>query len=262
MTSTLASYGLITRDLAASLARTASDPVNARETRYFQDNIGSVTSIDEFLGNQRLYTYAMKAYGLEDVTYAKALMRKVLTEGVDSATSLANRLTDDRYTAFATAFDFKRYGAATTSDAKLQTQTVDAYLRQSLEGDAGDADTGVRLALYFARKAPGLTSAYGILGDAALTQVANTVLGLPATSGAATSGALERRAAAITAKIDIASFKDPVKLDAFVKRFSAIWDARNNAADAPVLGLFNAADTSDGLSADMLLSLQQIRFGR
>jgi hypothetical protein len=402
--STFTNYTLITKDLTASLARKAAAPEVARETAYFQANIGSVTSIDAFLGDRRLYSYAMKAFGLEDMTYAKAFMRKVLTEGTDTRASFANRLADDRYVAFARAFDFAqgasatgragtiteagptaagtaqlngaldlsgtfdfsgtnavsfqlstRVDAATTKsativlsnktlasvvqnlsqvtaeeiaaaingqiaasgdgnlagkvqagigvrrnlffettayanlgadgvaggtglaadtlyeaggtnrtlairnvapsgagqtpldigfgtdlpmDAKAKSVT-EAYLRQTLESDAGAEDTGVRLALYFARMAGGATSGYAILGDSALSQVVKTVLGLPA--GGTSSEALARQAELIESKVDLASFRDPQKLDQFIKRFTAIWDAQNNTASDPILALFGNA---------------------
>lgn len=413
MLSTFTNYALITKDLPATLARKAASPVIARETAYFEARIGAVKSIDDFLGDRRLYAYAMKAFGLEEMTYAKAFMRKVLTEGADSATSFANRLADDRYVAFARAFDFavgatasgqaakvttsglsapqpaqlkgtldlsgpldfsganavsfrlsSQVDAATTKSATIvlskqtlaaavpdlkrvtgddivaainaqieasgdaqltgkvraalvtetdlltntskriltfettaytslgadgapggtgagadayydagganRTVTIqnaplpdagrtalnigfgtslppdaraksvtEAYLRQTLESDAGSEDTGVRLALYFARMAGGATTGYAILGDSALSQVVKTVLGLP--DGGTSSDALVRQAAIIERKVDLASFKDPQKLDAFIKRFTAIWDAKTNTASDPILALFGNA---------------------
>ncbi|MGU3359023.1 DUF1217 domain-containing protein [Methylobacterium sp. M6A4_1b] len=257
MTSTFTSYALLTRDLDATLARKAAQPDVARETAYYKAKIGTVTSIDEFLGDRRLYAYAMKAYGLEDMTYAKAFMRKVLTEGVTDRAAFANRLADDRYVAFAKAFDFNTYGETTTTRAATNTDTTAAYLRQSVESDAGSDDAGVRLALYFARVAPTVSSGYGVLGDPALSQVIKTVLGLPDVSS---SDAIARQAAVIEDRVDLASFKDPDKLGRFVQRFTAIWDAQNNAASAPVLNLF-ADSASQGLDASLLLSLQRIRTG-
>ncbi len=405
MTSTLTSYMLLSRNLATSLQRKGAEPITARETAYYQANIGKVKSADDFMADQRLYSYAMKAFGLEDMTYAKAFMRKVLTEGTSDSSAFANRLADDRYVAFAKAFDFadgataqgtdptlisadlvlpaasakltlpstlaasydfsgtneasftlsSQVDATTTTSAtivlnkatlagkvanlakvtsteivaaisaqidasgagglmgkvqvgvtangslgfettdyadlgldgerggtgvnadtiyfaggKARTLTVsnaalsgpgqtavdigngtgpspganvkavvDAYLQQSLESDAGAQDTGVRLALYFARKAPTLKSGYDILSDAALTQVVNTVIGLPATSSATTSDALARRASLISSKVDFASFQDPAKVEAFARRFAAIWDAQNNTATDPILALFS-----------------------
>ncbi|KQP29906.1 flagellar biosynthesis protein FlgF [Methylobacterium sp. Leaf104] len=257
MTSTFTSYALLTRDLDATLARKAAQPDVARETAYYKAKIGSVTSIDEFLADRRLYAYAMKAYGLEDMTYAKAFMRKVLTEGVADSTAFANRLADDRYVAFAKAFDFNTNGAATTTLAAATTDTTAAYLRQSVESDAGSDDTGVRLALYFARVAPTVSSGYGVLGDPALSQVIKTVLGLP--DGSSAEG-IANQAAIIEKRVDFADFQDPDKLRRFVQRFTAIWDAKNNAASAPILTLF-ADSTTPGLDASLLLSLQRIRTG-
>ncbi len=47
-----------------------------------------------------------------------------------------------------------------------------------MEESAGEQNEGVELALYFARKAPSITSAYGILADKNLLKVVQTALGL------------------------------------------------------------------------------------
>jgi len=62
-------------------------------------------------------------------------------------------------------------------DQLLETQNN--YLQQSLETQQGDANPGVRLALYFQRKAGSITSAYDILADKALAEVFRTTFGLP-----------------------------------------------------------------------------------
>src|SRR5690606_35411929 len=119
--------------------------------------------------------YAMKAYGLEDMAYAKGMLRKVLTDGVADSTSFANRLNDDRFLEFAKTFDFAAKGAETTAGATATTDVVDKYVRHSLEVDAGEENEGVRLALYFERLAPKVTSAYGLLADPAIWKVIQTV---------------------------------------------------------------------------------------
>ena len=58
------------------------------------------------------------------------------------------------------------------------------HIRQTLEEEAGAKNEGVRLALYFERKASGVKSAYGILADAALLKVVQTALGIPAEKAA------------------------------------------------------------------------------
>ncbi|GJD79938.1 hypothetical protein GCM10007886_44070 [Methylobacterium gregans] len=114
---TYLSYRLLSRDLDKSLLRKAKESQVAREAAYFEAHIRTVRTVDEFLGDRRLYTYAMKAYGLEDMIYAKAFMRRVLSEGVADPNSFANRLTDGRYKTFAAAFDFAAGMGARASGA-------------------------------------------------------------------------------------------------------------------------------------------------
>ena len=94
MVSTIASYQLISRNLVRSLEQTARKPDVSRDTSYYLAHIGEVKSVDEFIKDYRLFSYAMKAHGLSDMTYAKAFLRKVLTEGISSSTSFANKLVD------------------------------------------------------------------------------------------------------------------------------------------------------------------------
>lgn len=179
MLSTLTSYQMITKNLTRSLERTAAEPQVSRDAKYYLENIEKVKSIDDFLGDQRIYSFAMKAFGLDDMVYAKAYMRKVLTEGTDDRTSFANKLTDKRFYDFAKTFNFARYGETTTTFTATRQGTVDRYVRQQLEKTAGASNDGVRLALYFARKAPDLRSVYGILADKAMLTVVQTALGIP-----------------------------------------------------------------------------------
>lgn len=257
MLTTYTSYQLITRDLQKSLDRTASSPVTARETKYYLENIGKVKSIDDFLGDYRLYSYAMKAFGLEDMTYAKAFMRKVLTEGVDDTKSFANKLTDKRYKEFATAFNFARYGELATTFEAAKQGTVDKHIRQKLELSAGEDDQGVRLALYFARKAPGIKNAFEILADPALLEVVQTAFSIPKEVG---TGSIDAQAAMIKKRLDLDSLKNPKEVERFLKRFTIMWDAKNNQTTSPVLTLFTGASSS-GLDMDSVISLQNIKRG-
>ena len=114
MVSTYTSYTLIANNLSRSLTQEAAKQPNANDTAYYLKNIGSVKSIEDLLGNTRLFKYAMNAFGLSDLDYAKGLMRKVLTDGIDDPQSFANRMNDSRFVQFASVFNFKDNGAATT----------------------------------------------------------------------------------------------------------------------------------------------------
>ena len=260
MVSTIATYQMISSNMARSLDLTAKKPDVARETAYYQANIGKVTSIDDFIGNYRLFSYAMKAYGLSDMVYAKAFLRKVLNEGVTSSSAFANKLVDSRYKEFATAFDFFSLGAHATSTTAAQSGTVDKYMHQALEEDSGAQNEGVRLALYFERKAPKIKNAYQILADKALLQVAQTALGISALTGMAN---IDKQAATLTKGIKFADFQDPAKLRTFLQRFSVMWDTANgqamNSATTPLL--INQP-IEMGINANTLASMLNLKIGR
>lgn len=256
MLSTYVSYQRIAANLDRSLELKAAERPVALETGYYLEHIGGVQSIDDFLEDTRLFRYAMTAFGLEDMAHAKGMIRKVLEEGVTDPTSFANRLQDDRFVELATAFDFQAFGTATTAFETAQQGVVDRYVRQSLEVEAGEENQGVRLALYFQRAAPEVTSAYDLLGDAALWQVVQTVFGFPAEMA---NAAIERQAAAVSQRFDIEDLKDPEKLAHLIQRFTAIWDATENVTQSPILDLFYTNTPSIGL--DLLLSLNNIKHG-
>ncbi len=123
MVSTYLSYDLVNRDLSASLKRVSNQSAVKREADYYEANIGKVTTVDEFMDDYRLYAYAMKAYGLEDMTYAKAFMKKILDSDLSDDDSFANKLADDRYRDFANAFNFSSAEAKAQSAAQIEEFT-------------------------------------------------------------------------------------------------------------------------------------------
>jgi hypothetical protein len=121
MISASLAFNIISGDMQKSLDRVASQATVKRDSQYYEENINKVKDVDDFLGNYKLYSYAMKAYGLEDMTYAKAFMKKVLESDLTDSTSFANKLSDTRYKDFAAAFNF----GASTTDAQTDSQQDD-----------------------------------------------------------------------------------------------------------------------------------------
>lgn len=140
MISSFQSYTFYTKDINQTLSRKAADAVISRELQYYRDTIGSITSIDEFLANDRIYAYAMKAYGLEEMTYAKAFIRKVLESDLTDTSSFANLLTDTRYKTLAAAYDF---GSTKTSEI-VQTPTQIDSLIDTYEQTIEDNDSQLK----------------------------------------------------------------------------------------------------------------------
>lgn len=266
--STYLSYQIIARDIGKSIDRVAKEPMVERETAYYLSKIGDIKSVDDFMADHRVYSYAIKAHGLEEMGYAKAFMRKVLEGGPDG---FAGDLADSKYKALAATFNFKAYGPATTSFDRAQKGTVDKYMRQTLEEEAGNDDTGVRLALYFSRTMPGLAAsyagvgedkalrqiAYNVLGDEALYKVVRTAFGLP-DELAGTN--VDRQADLLVSKLEIADFTDPEKFEKFMQRFTALWDVENNASQMNSSLLMSSSSGFD-ISPDLMLEINNLKLG-
>lgn len=258
MVSTYTSYASIVRNLNLSMERVEKQPLVKRESEYYLENIEKVKTIEDFVGNSRLFNYAMKAFGLEDMAYAKAFMVKLLKEGIDDSESFANSLTDKRYKDFAETFNFARFGETTTIFTKARQGTVDKYLRQTLEEDAGASNEGVRLALYFERKAPELTSMYSVLADTALGKVVRTAFGLPDSFAMLD---IDKQVEILGKNLDVDDLKDPEALSKFLTRFTSMWDIANqtNSSVANISILFGQP-AEYGISTDVLLTMQQLKF--
>ncbi len=258
MVSTTASYLAVTNNLTRLQTATAASGQVKTATAYYLANIGKVTSISQFVNNYQLFTYAMKAYGLEDMSYAKGLMTKVLEGGVTSSTALANTLGNANYKAFATAFDFVGKGSTVTQSTAATTTTVSNYVEQTLEDNQGTSNEGVQLALYFTRIAPTITNKYGLLADSSLLKVVQTAFGLPSS----TSADIDAEAATLSKYVSVSDLQDPAKVKRIAERFTAMWDVNGNnstSAASGVAQLFSAS--SSGFSSDLLLSLQGLKLG-
>ncbi|MBP2560209.1 hypothetical protein J2857_002978 [Neorhizobium galegae] len=144
MVSTYLTFDLVNRDMQKSLKTIAGQTMVVNDTKYYQENIGKIKTVDEFLDNYRLYSYAMQAHGLDDMIYAKAFMKQVLESDLSDDNSFANRLTDDRYQNIAAAFNFgvsNGEGAAAQSNGQME-ELFDTYDQTiAAQNDTLEADT-------------------------------------------------------------------------------------------------------------------------
>ncbi len=259
MVSTSTRYQIVTSNLARTKALIENDATVKRETEYYNKTIKTIKTIDEFIKNDRVFKYAMKAYGLEDMAYGKALFKKLLQEGVTSPTSMANKMSNPLYKEFAKAFDFAGKGAEATSAASATTETVEKYVQQTLEQKEGANDEGVRLALYFKRKASSIKSSMSILADKAILQFVQTTFNIPKESSRADIDIQVRNLEKV---LNVKDFQDPKKVDKLIQRFNVMWEMNNPSASsvAPVLSLFNQS-YDQGMSVDLMMSIAKLRLG-
>ena len=218
MTSTTTAFLAVSQNLSRYQTMTAAEPAVKTASAYYAANIGLVKSISDLVGNYRLLSYALNAFGLGDQINAKGLITKVLEGGVSNPKSLANTLPNSQWKAFAAAFNFVDSGATPPSSASAVQTTTSDYVEQQLESDQGDQDVGTQLALYFQRVAPTVTSEYGILADPNLLQVAATIMGLPPTAAA------DLRPQTLSEFMPLSDLKDPAKLTQLTERFTAMYD--------------------------------------
>ncbi len=286
MLSTNAAYLSIANNLSRQQAATAAQGDVKSATAYYLANIGKVTTVSQFVNNDRLFSYAMKAYGLSDMTYAKGLMTKVLNGGVASSSALANTLNDPRYRAFATAFNFAKLGSKATAATSATTAAVSKYVEQTLEDNQAKTNQGVSNALYFKRNASSITSIYGLLADTTMLSVVETAYGISSTLS---EDDIDTQEELLSKVIKVSDFQNSAKVEALVERYTAAYDTKDTsvasnvlladtsdsetsildaangisgtvAADS-VLNLFNSSSSGSGVSSSTLLSLAKLYKG-
>jgi hypothetical protein len=163
----------------------------ARDTDYFQAEIGKITSAEELVADRRLRRVALGAFGLQDDVDNIFFIRKVLEEGVLSRDSLANKLSDDRYKALAKAFAFDSPLGPATRSQSFAKDIITKFRAQEFEVAVGDQDETLRLSLYLERTLPEMaatnsaddTKWFRVMGTPPLRSVLETALGLPSGFG-------------------------------------------------------------------------------
>jgi len=264
MIGTYATYRNVINTMEKTTKAVMNQPVAKRETDYYTKNITSVRSVDEFMGNARLYNYAVKAWGIEEMGFAKGMIRKVLTDP-----TFAGGLIDKRYREFAQAFNFNKYGDKATSQPLATKATVNKYMQQTLEVDIGQKSKGARLALYFIRTIGSMVQgdalskdgwAYQMVSDKALREVVFTALSIPDNVGAAD---VEGQKHLIESRMSYEDLADPKRLEKFIGRFSALYDAKHSTPDSAALTLMQSvsAPVRGTFSNDAMMAVQSLKLG-
>lgn len=227
------------------------------ETSYYLGRVAEIRSIDDLMADKRLLNFALAAYGFDPAWERPQTIRAMLEGGVSDPGSPANTSTDKRYAAFVTAFNFMEHGEAATTFNRAKQASIDKYLRQTLEENAGKENEGVRLALYFERKAADLTNFYEILADPALAKVVRTALSLPDSFASAD---IDRQVKLFEERLDIADFTDPAKLEKFLTRFTSMWEVNSPTAPAQAqVSVLFSQPVEFGVSTDVLFAIQSMK---
>ncbi|ENN84957.1 hypothetical protein RHSP_82564 [Rhizobium freirei PRF 81] len=214
------------------------------------------------MADKKLTDFILVANNIDPKTVDKNTLKKAFTSDPEDAKGFLNSPAGQKFKAMVSVFNFDSKGNLTNS--KISTSqnkgtrlaTDDLYLHQSLESQQGASNDGVRLALYFQRKAPQVNSVYDIMADPALYNVIKTTFSLPS---AMSNMDVTRQAKMLEKLFAVKDLHDPAKVNNLLKRFSAVYDAANGVNTNSPGSAILAGGSNIGMSADLLLSIAQLR---
>src|SRR3546814_16347279 len=94
MGSTLLQLDFLNRTRESQLDRWRADPTETRAIDRFTKEAREIRSLDDFMKNDTVYNLVMKAYGIEEMAFAQAMIRKTLEEGTSDPNSMAKEMVD------------------------------------------------------------------------------------------------------------------------------------------------------------------------
>ncbi|WP_236626173.1 DUF1217 domain-containing protein [Actibacterium mucosum] len=200
-----------------------------RNSDYFRENIGKVTSVDGLIGDFRLMTVALGAFGLEDDINNRYFIRTVLSEGTLDPEALANRIANKSYAKMSEAFGFGDFATPNTQLSDFPEKIIEAYKTRQFEVAVGEVDNSMRLTLNLERELPDIindttseeTKWFSVMGSEPLRRVFENALGLP-TSFAALDidkqlEVFQDRAASTFGDASVSQFSDPENMEKLVR---------------------------------------------
>lgn len=164
-----------------------------RNTVYFSDTIAKVSTAQALVEDRRLLEVALGAFGLDSDINNRFFIEKILSSDLTDQTSLANRLSDKRYLALATAFGFNTVSGSRTETPDFAQQIVSDYQNRQFEIAIGEQSPNMRLILGLERDLAEITDRttlsddamwFSIMASKPLRTVFETALGLPQSFGA------------------------------------------------------------------------------
>lgn len=225
-------WRILQRTETRQIEALAKDSVIQRSTQYFRDNARSDMTAEDLVGDYKMLSVALGAFGLEADLPNKAFIRKILESDVGDSKSLVNRLSDKRYLRLARAMQLGETGI---DPAQVSQRVSEAYLQREYERRVGDGDESLRLALNARRELKGMadressdkTLWYEVMGNPPLREVFEKAFGFSKAYGKLpVDRQLEEFTKASERYLGSASFKD-LTTDAGIDRLVVSYLARS-----------------------------------
>lgn len=230
MVSALFEYHTVVRNFDKMLVNVDKQTIAKRETEYYNNNIKKVKTVDDLLNDSRLYRYVMQAYGLDDVMYAKGMVRKLLTDA-----DYAARVKDPKFQKLSENFNFMSFKDKATSLIGATKETVARYKEMMLERQVGKVSDAARQGLYFNRRIKELMDEkkltknswpYLLLADKTLSKMIFKALGSPDSIMAAN---VDVKAQLLVKHFSLKDFTDDALREKVVSRALVHYDMKNGA---------------------------------
>ncbi|KFE34077.1 DUF1217 domain-containing protein [Thioclava atlantica] len=251
-----AGWAFLNRTLSRQQAAFNSSAEIRRESEYFRDRIDTIRTPEALVGNRRLLSVALGAFGLREDIDNRFFIRKVLEEGSLDPGAIANKLSDKRYLALTRAFGFGDFDTPRTALSDFADEILALYERREFETAVGEADNDMRIALALQRDLPELarqqsseaTKWYTIIASPVMSRAFQAALSLPDSVASLDVDQQYRiyseKAERVYGSPDPAQFADPARLEAFTRDFLQRAQLRSSAtmsAGASALQLLQTA---------------------
>jgi hypothetical protein len=225
-----------------------SDPTDSALVSYFQSAAPKITTPDGLLGDYKSLQVVLGAFGLGGAIGNTALLRQLLTQDPTQSSSLAQRLGNQKYLAFARALSTWTPPPFSTP-AKIAS-IVSSYQTNTFERQADAQSPGLQNALYFTRTIGSAKTLTQIQADPQLLDVVVTGLGLPPDDFDALD--FTQQTAILKSKVDLTQFQNPASVKRFAEQYLIAQQSSQTATAPPpgsVAGLFDEStdSTGDGL---------------
>lgn len=236
-------WSVLQRSGEAMQARYEARKDVARDVERFRQRAAEIGSIDELMKDRRTLTFVLEAFQLESEVDKRAVVRKLLAEDPADLGSFANRMADPRYRQLNQTFGFDDGADPPLADPERVETIIRKALTNRFEKANGEANPGLREALYFKRMIATVSDVKGLMSDKVLTAVARTALGLPKQFGLLD---YEQQRSILEKRLDGVDFKDPAWANRFVQRYLALNEDAAAPASDPRLALFGGGDAGAG----------------
>lgn len=187
----LQGWRMLQRTLPTQKMLFADSAVQKRMIDHYRANAVGLKSSGSLVEDRQLREVALTAFGLQDDLNSQFFVKRILDDGVQQPSALANRLADTRYRQMAESFGFDGVSQLVGLTRAQTERVVSQFQDQSFELALGGFEPGFRLALNTEREVTRLAEQdvsadarwFLVMGNPPVRQVFESALGLPSSIG-------------------------------------------------------------------------------